>query len=188
MSFAKDLALLCAKAQDKCEQVVRRASLELYAEMIDRSPVGNPDLWEANKGRAYMRDTYNLWVDAHNADIGKGKGRLRKKSAKTLRKEFANVAGGVYTGGRFKNNWQVGIGVINANTSREPATDGNAALAAHDTVIKGWKPGMTIWLTNSMPYAGKLEYGHSKQAPGGMVRLAVQNYAQAVAKATRELK
>lgn len=188
MGFAADLARLCVKAEEKCEEVVRRAALELYAEMIQRSPVGNPDVWQVNKGQAYMRETYNLWVDAHNADVGSGKGRIRKKSAKALRKEFANKAGKGYTGGRFKNNWQVGVGVLNDDTSREPSAQGGGALGAFDAAIRTWKPGQTIWMTNSMPYAKKLEYGHSKQAPGGMVRLAVQNYAQAVAKAAREVK
>lgn len=188
MGFGKDLELLCIKAQGKCEEVVRRSSLELYRDMVDSSPVGNPDVWQANKDQAYMRDTYNLFADAINADIGKGKGRVRKKSPKALRKDFANKVGQEYTGGRFKNNWQVGVGEIDTDTSRPPAPNGSASLAAFGATIKGWKPGQTIWLTNSLPYAQKLEYGHSKQAPQGMVRIAVQRFEQAVAKAAREVK
>lgn len=145
MGFAADLAKLCAKAGDKAELVVRKAALDLYGQMIERSPVGNPDLWKSPAPEGY-------------------------------------------TGGRFKNNWQVGVGAINDDTSREASAQGSGALQAFDTAIRTWKPGRTIWLTNSLPYAKKLEHGHSKQAPAGMVKLTVQNYAQAVAKAARELK
>lgn len=188
MGFAEDLQRLCDAAGEKASETVRRVGLELYSEMIDRSPVGNPDLWQANKQAVYMRETYNVWVDAINADIGKGKGRIRKKSAKNLRKTFPNAAGQDYVGGRFKNNWQVGIGGINNNTDRRPQSDGNAALAAYEGAIRGWTPGATIFLTNSMPYARALEYGHSQQAPGGMVRLTVQNYSEAVARAAAEVR
>lgn len=188
MGFAEDLKRLCDAAGEKAEETVRRVGLELYSDMVDMSPVGNPDLWQANKQASYMRETYNVWVEAINADIGKGKGRLRKKSTKSLKKAFPNVAGIDYTGGRFKNNWQVGISGINTNTDRGPSSDGNAALAAYDAAIKGWRPGMSIFLTNSMPYAQRLEYGHSKQAPGGMVRLTVQNYSQAIKKAAAEVR
>ncbi|VEB42983.1 Uncharacterised protein [Chromobacterium violaceum] len=33
--------------------------------------------------------------------------------------------------------------------------------------------GVNAWLVNPMPYAVKLEYGWSKQAPAGMVRLTL---------------
>lgn len=188
MGFAEDLQKICLRAQDKTEKVVRRAALELFSEMVNRSPVGNPDLWEANKAKVYARETYNLFAGALNESIGKGKGRVRKKSAKTLRKEFANKVGANYTGGRFKNNWQLGIGSLNTDTGRDASSSGNGALKAFGATIKAWKPGQTIYLTNSMAYAYRLEHGWSKQAPSGMVRLAVQNFNQALAKAAKEVK
>ena len=78
--------------------------------------------------------------------------------------------------------------------SMSTATGGNADPSAGTartllkTQVDGWKPGQTIFITNSLPYAMRLEHGYSKQAPAGMVKLTVQNYAQAVAKAARELK
>lgn len=188
MGFASDLQKICLREQDKIEKVVRRAALEVLSEMVDRSPVGNPDLWEANKAQAYARETYNLFVGALNESIGSGKGRVRKKSAKALRKEFANKVGANYTGGRFKNNWQIGIGSMNTDTGRAANSSGDGALAAFSATIKAWKPGQTIYLTNSLPYAYRLEHGWSKQAPSGMVKLAVQNFNQALAKAAREAK
>lgn len=189
MGFAADLKALCDKAGEKAEMVVRGAALDLGGQMIDRSPVGNPDLWQANKQASYMRETYNVWVEAINADIGKGKGRLRKKSTKSLKKAFPNVVGKDYTGGRFKSNWLAATGAA-MNTATPETTDpnGSATRAAIKQKLDGWKPGQTIWITNSLPYAQRLEYGWSKQAPGGIVRLAVQNYSQAIKKAADQVR
>jgi hypothetical protein len=40
-----------------------------------------------------------------------------------------------------------------------------------------------IYLTNALPYARRLEYGWSKQAPSGMVRISAMRFAEAVRKA-----
>jgi len=90
--------------------------------------------------------------------------------------------------GRFKSNWMTGIGAMDSSTTTAADRSGQASRTKLQAQIAVWKPGQTIWITNNMPYAYRLENGYSKQAPGGMVRLAVQNYAQAVAKAAREVK
>lgn len=87
--------------------------------------------------------------------------------------------------GRFKGNWQCGVGALNTDNTAPAGADAQGKTAA---ALQGWKAGQTIWLTNSMPYARRLEYGWSQQAPGGMVRLTVQAYGQALKKAVAELK
>lgn len=70
--------------------------------------------------------------------------------------------------GRFRANWMVGIGAINTETF-ERFSD-----VSHEPLINSIKVnGQTIYITNSLPYAQRLEYGWSKQAPDGMVRLTV---------------
>jgi hypothetical protein len=76
--------------------------------------------------------------------------------------------------GRFRSNWQSGFGSANIDTGSPENSD---AIGRASAALESWKPGQTIWLTNSLPYSRALEYGHSKQAPGGMVRLTIQNYA-----------
>ena len=85
--------------------------------------------------------------------------------------------------GRFKSNWQCGLGNANADTSAAANSD---ALGRTTTVIAGYKPGQTIWLTNHLPYAKRLENGWSKQAPAGMVRLTLQDFHEAVKRAIGE--
>lgn len=58
--------------------------------------------------------------------------------------------------GRLKSNFQIGIGTINKATDASPGSDPLPAAAA---ALATWKPGQTIWLTNSMPYARVAEFG-----------------------------
>ncbi|GDY37689.1 HK97 gp10 family phage protein [Acidovorax sp. NB1] len=90
--------------------------------------------------------------------------------------------------GRFKGNFQCGLGLVNTTTTSPPEKSGDGALSRTETVLSGWKPGQTIWLTNSLPYAKRLENGWSDQAPSGMVRLAVQNYGEAIKRAVESIK
>jgi len=47
-------------------------------------------------------------------------------------------------------------------------------------MLGGFKVGQVFYYTNSMPYALKLEYGHSDQAPGGIVRLTARRWNKIV--------
>jgi hypothetical protein len=87
--------------------------------------------------------------------------------------------------GRFRGNWQCGIGQKNTSTGDAPNSD---ALGRTAQALPAWKPGQMIWLTNSLPYSYRLEHGWSKQSPGGMVRLTIQSYTEALAKAVASTK
>lgn len=87
--------------------------------------------------------------------------------------------------GRFKSNWQCGLGGMNPDTT---AAAGSDALGRTVVVLQGYKPGQTIWLTNNLPYAKRLENGWSQQAPSGMVRLTVQDFKYAVKRAADAMK
>lgn len=96
--------------------------------------------------------------------------------------------------GRFKGNWQSGIGGINYDTSAAFDKTGTGTIGRTYTSLQGWKPGQTIFLTNSMPYARVLEYGRkngkpgSMQATNGMVRITVLNYGHALRNTVAEMK
>lgn len=85
--------------------------------------------------------------------------------------------------GRFKSNWQCGLGAVNESNDSEPRSD---ALGRAKVVLDGFKPGQTIFLTNNLAYAKRLEKGWSQQAPSGMVRLTLQDFQQAVKRAIGE--
>lgn len=79
------------------------------------------------------------------------------------------VAG--YIGGQFRANWVISIGGPNGTTVPFPggsfAGETSAALSAF-SAQEGWP---VIYIQNNLPYAGPLEDGHSRQAPGGMVAI-----------------
>jgi hypothetical protein len=89
--------------------------------------------------------------------------------------------------GRFKGNWQVAIGSIPAGTLQLDDKSGTAAMAKVTAAALQLEAGQVIYLVNNLPYAQALEYGHSKQAPNGMVRLTVQEFNSVVDRAASTL-
>lgn len=84
--------------------------------------------------------------------------------------------------GRFRANWNVSLGAPNYETSEatgQARTDGEVRKAL------GFKAGGTTYLTNGLPYARRLEYGYSQQAPAGMVRLTVADYLRNLERALK---
>ncbi len=73
--------------------------------------------------------------------------------------------------GRAKGNWIVSVGNPDHSTFEEGQANAASAIAQGKSVIEGWTKG-TIFISNSLPYIGKLEDGWSQQAPDGMVTRA----------------
>lgn len=92
-----------------------------------------------------------------------------------------------YVGGRFRNNWQFSV--------EAPATGVNAGVDPNGVKANGelraqvnsMKMGQTFYMTNNLPYAVRLEFGWSKQAPQGMVRIVTAQYEQAIREAAAKL-
>lgn len=83
--------------------------------------------------------------------------------------------------GRFRGNTTVTIGSpVFENTANVDKT-GAATLSAGQSVLTGLKPYTVIYIQNNLPYAEKLENGHSKQAPNGVFGLAMTGVAAAYA-------
>lgn len=175
------LEQLADKAKLDLETVARKVTLDLCASIIARSPVGNPDTWKANKGRAAARESHNVFADVVNAQITADpsnytrRGRLmvplvRKKSVRALAAAYPNRSGKGYVGGRFRANWVASFGAP-ARTTTDSTNRGDSeqqALQASQFEIGG-----TVYFCNSLPYALRLENGWSQQAPSGMVKLTL---------------
>lgn len=89
--------------------------------------------------------------------------------------------------GRFRGNWQVQIGSIPTGTLEIDDKSGQVTLAKAQAEVLGVKAGDTIYLINNLPYARRLEYGWSNQAPEGMVRTTVAEYQPIVDQVVREI-
>lgn len=90
--------------------------------------------------------------------------------------------------GRFKGNWQFGVGGINPEISSSPDISGTGSTWRINAGLQTWRAGQTIYITNSLPYAYRLEHGWSQQAPAGMVRLTILEFQSQVRKAAEGLK
>jgi len=74
--------------------------------------------------------------------------------------------------GRARASWKVGIGEIDTSVAGlGPQQDAAGVTAEGEEVIGTMDKPVHTWITNSLPYIGALEDGHSKQAPNGMVAL-----------------
>jgi hypothetical protein len=84
--------------------------------------------------------------------------------------------------GRFRANWNVSYGAPDLST-----TANTSPTRAMQEVAKvdGLPVGGIVYLVNGLPYARELEYGHSKQAPQGMVRVAAVRFSSFVQQAVR---
>lgn len=78
-----------------------------------------------------------------------------------------------YVGGRFRANWQLGIGSIPGGTIAKPDPSGASVRARIVASVPDDASGKVYYLANNLPYAHRLEDGWSTQAPHGMVSLAM---------------
>lgn len=172
------------------EEVTRVAVFKLLARIVERSPVGNPDLWAINRDATL----YNRAVIDHNDalrqdpdNVGKS-GRLKPGRKVHDSMDIKKPEG--YTGGRFRGNWQVGLDTLPTEETGRIDKAGSRTLSAGMSVLENFKVGttQTIYIANNVPYAIPLEYGHSTQAPNGMVRLSVMEFTDAMEEALREVK
>lgn len=120
--------------------------------------------------------------------------RVNKRIDTVIRKSTIELFGSVIKmtpvdTGRAKGNWQCSIGSpITSETDRLDSakldsTNGSVAYADVVKTVKG--TGNVVWLSNNVPYIQRLEYGSSKQAPSGMVRLSVQRFGSIFADAAK---
>ncbi len=75
--------------------------------------------------------------------------------------------------GRFRNNWNASINSMNQTTTETVDRSGASAINKARATINTLEMGSTFYLSNNLPYAQRLEYGWSDQAPSGMLRISV---------------
>ncbi|MGL5904192.1 MAG: hypothetical protein ACRCZO_16035 [Cetobacterium sp.] len=78
--------------------------------------------------------------------------------------------------GRFRMNWQTSGAVPRTGLVAGTDATGNKAVNSASTFIMNTPVWQDFTLTNNLPYAQRLEYGWSKQAPVGMVRVNVARF------------
>lgn len=93
-----------------------------------------------------------------------------------------------YVGGHFRANWQLAIGSM--PNGEVPGVDptGASAQARIMAAIPDEASGLVYYIANNVPYAQRIEYGWSRQAPEGLVGLTVLKFREIVENAVAEAK
>lgn len=182
-SFAATIATWVDKTKENNDKAVRAYGMQILGRLIEISPVGDPRRWKINRAYALARQHANKVNAAQRRKNGGKLKRGQKKHASVL-VSFKTKNGNVtfrqrgwaaknYTGGRFRGNWQVTFDRPAVGAIDRVDKAGTATLAAGREVLAHYDSGEygSIWFTNNVPYAQRLEYGWSKQAPAGIVRV-----------------
>lgn len=203
--FAAQITAFAAQATEAIDASCREIIIEIGSSVIRMSPVGNPEIWASNvefrDANTRAADDYDFKVSVRNTVInltesnftksGKLKRGVKyaKPLTKTERVQNFNVnglvAGQDYVGGRFRGNWMFGIGAPDGATTEEVDPSGSKSTARIVNGVLEFRAGDVAYITNSLPYAIPLEFGHSTQAPGGMVRVTAARFQQIVEAAIR---
>lgn len=187
-AFTTAITAFVDKAKANQEAVVRAVGIRILNQLVMMSPVGNPELWGINQTAA----SYNQAVYDHNeaqksdpANLTKT-GRLKKKARLVDGMDIKAPPG--YTGGRFRGNWQVSFDAPTTDETGRVDKTGNLTKAAGNYTLSLFKVGMkAIYFCNNVPYAYRLEMGHSSQAPGGMVRITAAEFQRFFEDAVRQV-
>ena len=104
--------------------------------------------------------------------------RLGAKSATVLKRSPVDK-------GDFVRDWDVAIGSWPSDTKPQPDPKKQTTAKRLRATIRKVKFGQSIFFENTDPAARPLEFGSSKQAPNGIVRLAGRSWRKQVQNAGR---
>ncbi|EIA1382405.1 TPA: hypothetical protein N5O45_001264 [Enterobacter kobei] len=188
--FLAAIQLFVDGSKQEIEEAVRRTGIKILGQLVDMSPVGQPEIWQVNQ----TASAYNTAVREHNAALRDDPanltkaGRLRRGLRVNDSMDIKKPEG--YVGGRFKNNWYVGLDSQPTETNDTPDASGQGSNTRGLAVLEVFRVGQvnSIYFTNNLPYAQALENGHSNQAPGGMVGLTALDAAQYFREAMSEVR
>lgn len=83
--------------------------------------------------------------------------------------------------GRARGNWQVELNTPAVGATNALSPSGREAIDQGKSTIANYKGGnASVNITNNLPYIGKLNEGHSAQAPAGFVEKAINVGVQVI--------
>lgn len=126
-------------------------------------------------------------------DVSKFVEKAKKNPEKVMRQVSIKLFSAIIKAspvdtGRFRMNWMASGGNPAAGTTDATDKSGNIATGnATSFVLKAadWRE---FTLTNNLPYAQRLEYGWSQQAPAGVVRTNVSRFQQLINEEANKVK
>ncbi|HAV2159510.1 TPA: hypothetical protein JHK28_000140 [Enterobacter cloacae] len=187
-TFSRSVQFFVDMAKEDAEAVVKTTAIKILGRLIDMSPVGNPSEWKINASRMEVRRLNSMRRQMSMYSYTNKQGVRKFRPGRKL-KEQKLIAPAGYVGGRFKGNWQCGIDYSPDGETGRIDRSGERTLNIGATALMRFRIGAkSIFFVNNVPYANRLEFGHSKQAPRGMIRVTAQNFNQIFNEAVREVR
>ena len=126
-------------------------------------------------------------------DVSKFVEKAKKNPEKVMRQVSIKLFSAIIKAspvdtGRFRMNWMASGGTSASGITDATDKSGNTATGnATSFVLKAadWRE---FTLTNNLPYAQRLEYGWSQQAPAGVVRTNVSRFQQLINEEANKVK
>ena len=183
--WSHSLTEFADQAGEDITQMARAIGIAMLTEVVNRSPVGNPDLWEANKAlrskNTALADAYDANVDIRNAS-NTGRKKFKKLTQRERKENFyvdAKAAGKGYIGGTFRGSHMVSIGAPDLTVVENVDPSGSETINKGAMLIRASGKFPVIYIQTNSPYGEMLELGHSTQAPGGVYDLAFIGVSEA---------
>ena len=157
----------------------RTIAIQLLNEIVQRSPVGNPELWAINATAVQYNKAVGEWNESLYADPANltKTGRLRKKVRVNDSMDIRRPA--EYRAGTFRASHFVSIGEPNHSVPTEPDPRGTMTFLNGKNIIDQAPAYSVIYIQSNLPYSVPLENGHSTQAPTGVYAVSFNGVIQA---------
>ncbi|AYP69689.1 tail protein [Salmonella phage vB_SenS_phi135] len=116
-------------------------------------------------------------------DVSKFVEKAKKNPEKVMRQVSIKLFSAIIKAspvdtGRFRMNWMASGSAPADGTTDATDKSGNTATGNATSFVLNAADWHTFTLTNNLPYAQRLEYGWSQQAPQGMVRTNISRFQQ----------
>lgn len=137
----------------------------------------------------YQIRTFSSEIDKWIKAVETGLDEIVREFVKSVHADL--VRGSPVDTGRFRANWQITYNTIPLYALNEYDKEGNKTIAAGVRVANALPLGRggavaTIYFSNMLVYANALEYGHSKQAPAGVLGIVAVRLRSYMAQAIKD--
>jgi hypothetical protein len=126
-------------------------------------------------------------------DVSKFVEKAKKNPEKVMRQVSIKLFSAIIKAspvdtGRFRMNWMASGGNPASGTIDATDKSGNIAIGNATSFVLKAADWHEFTLTNNLPYAQRLEYGWSQQAPAGVVRTNVSRFQHLINEEANKVK
>nr|DAO35378.1 MAG TPA: tail component [Caudoviricetes sp.] len=126
-------------------------------------------------------------------DVSKFVEKAKKNPEKVMRQVSIKLFSAIIKAspvdtGRFRMNWMASGGTPASGITDATDKSGNIATGNATSFVLKSVDWHEFTLTNNLPYAQRLEYGWSQQAPAGVVRTNVSRFQQIINEEANKVK